>query len=209
MSLDSQKEDIVSDLIKLWHSDEVKLKTGERHQRLRPEILSRLLSVVMTDDERAEYFGLPKGCRIRDGAKIISPTNLICGEHVWIGENAILDASGGLEIGAHTSIGLSVFVWSHTSQLTNLTLANFSGSPLIERKRTKIGNGVFIAGPGVILPGVTVGDKVIVAPLSVVNKDIPPYSVISGNPARIVKTLTEEDIAAERERVLSDGLGKA
>lgn len=207
MSLSDQKNDLISELVNLWHSEGIRLKTGERHKRLRPEILSRILSNALTDDERAEYFGLPKGCRIREGAKIISPEKLKCGEHVWIGENAVLDASGGLEIGDHTSIGLSVFLWSHTSQLTNLTLENYSGSPLIERKTTRIGKGVFIAGPSVVLSGVSIGDKVIVAPLSVVNKDIPDYSVVSGNPARIIKTMSEDDIQAEKARVLKSHLG--
>lgn len=208
MTIDEQKEILIAQLIKLWQSENLTLKNDERHKRLRPEILSRFLSSILTDDERAEYLGLPKGCRVREGAKLISPENLKCGEHVWIGENAVLDASGGLEIGDHTSIGLSVFIWSHTSQLTNLTLENYSGSPLIERKATKIGKGVFIAGPSVILSGVNIGDKVIVAPLSVVNKDIPSYSVVSGNPARIIKTLSDDSIEAEKERVLKSRLGE-
>lgn len=201
------KNDLISKVKNLWRSERLKIKSDERHEKLRPDILSRLLSSILTDDERAEYFGLPTGCRIREGAKIISPEKLKCGENVWIGENAVLDASGGLEIGDHTSIGLSVFLWSHTSQLTNLTLENQSGSPLIERKATKIGKGVFIAGPSVIMPGVTIGDKVVVAPLSVVNKDLPDYSVASGNPARIIRTLSEADIASERARVLKTNLG--
>ncbi|NKE68715.1 acyltransferase [Ramlibacter sp. RBP-2] len=156
----------------------------------------------MTDDERAASHGLDETCRMREGAKIISPEKLECGEYVWVGENAVLDASGGLSIGSHTSIGLGVYIWSHTSQLTNLTLQNFSGSELIERRPTKIGSGVFIAGPSVILAGVTIGDKCVIAPLTVVNKDIPPYSVVSGNPSRVVKTINEDYIAAERGRVL-------
>lgn len=200
----NQKSLLISSLKNLWKSEDFELKENERNNNLRPDILKRFLSSILSDDERAKYFQLPIGCRIREGAKIISPKNFSCGQNVWIGENAVLDASGGLEIGDHTSIGLSVFVWSHTSQLANLTLDNCIGSPLIERKRTKIGSGVFIAGPSVILPGVTIGNKVIVAPLSVVNKDLPDYSVAAGNPARIIKTLTEEDIEAEKKRMMEN-----
>lgn len=205
---DSQvKESLLADLKTLWWSPEFSLQDGERQNRLRPEILSRLLTLVMTDDERAAYFGLPKGCRMREGAKIIGKENLTCGEYVWIGENSVLDASGGLEIGSHTSVGLSVYLWSHTSPLTNLAMENYSGSPLIERKRTRIGAGVFIGGPSVIFPGVSIGDKVIIAPLSVVNKDVPNYSVVAGNPARVIKTISEEYIAEEKARVLSQAPG--
>lgn len=199
---DPVKDELLQLLKNIWESDDFNLSDTERTRALRRELLTRVVSSVMTDDERASLNGLPFGCRMREGSKILSKENLVCGEYVWIGENAVLDASGGLEIGSHTSIGLSVYLWSHTSPLTNLTMSNHSGSPLIERKRTKIGSGVFIGGPSVIFPGVTIGNKVIISPLSVVNKDIPDYSVVAGNPARVVKTISEEYIEEEVARVL-------
>ena len=175
----------------------------DRNKSLRSQILQYFISLVMTDDERARLLGLPQGCRMRENAKIISPEKFECGEYVWIGEGAILDASGGLKIGDHTSIGLYVLVWSHTSYLTNVTLNNIMGSPLIERKPTSIGKGCFIAGPSVIYPGVTIGDRVIVLPMTVVAKDIPSNCIVAGAPARIKKELTDEFIQQEVERVLA------
>ena len=99
-------------------------KSNQRNNSLRTNILKQHISSVMTDDERAALWNLPKGCRMRENSKIISPENLKCGEYVWIGEGAVLDASGGLEIGSHTSIGLNVMIWSHTSFLSNLTMDN-------------------------------------------------------------------------------------
>jgi acetyltransferase-like isoleucine patch superfamily enzyme len=157
---------------------ELPIKYAERNSTLRPEILKRVISEFLTDDERAALLGLPEGCRIREGAKIISPANLKIGEYCWVGENAVLDASGGLEIGSHTSIGLSVFVWTHSSHLTNLSMHNEMASELIQRKTTKIGNGCFIGGPSVILPGVTIGDNVLVRPFTTVAKDIPSRSLV-------------------------------
>lgn len=153
----------------------------QRNRELRQEILVRILGETLTDDERAALLGLPKGCRIREGAKIISPDKLKIGEYCWIGENAILDASGGLEIGSHCSIGLSVFVWSHSSHLTNLAMKNESGSNLIKRAKTTIGDGCFFAGPAVILPGVTIGNSVVVRPFSTISKDIPDGSLVNGD----------------------------
>lgn len=174
---------------------------NERNNKLRNSILRRFIGLIMTDDERAEMFNLPEGCRIREGAKILSPENFKCGKYVWIGENAMLDASGGLEIGDHTSIGLSVFIWSHTSHLANLSMNNVIGSPLIVRKSTKIGSGCFIAGPSVILSGVTIGDKVIVMPMSVVTKDVPSYTMVAGSPAIEKKKISEEYIQQEIEKI--------
>lgn len=201
MNINKNTANVINDFVKIISS--VNFFNGERQKTLRKSILERFVGLTMTDDERAALMGLPTGCRIRENAKIISPENLICGENVWIGEGAILDASGGLEIGSHTSIGLSVFVWTHSSYLTNLTMQNFSGSPLIERKSTKIGSGCFLAGPTTILHGVTIGDKCIILPMSVVNKDIPSYSMVAGNPARVIKKISEEYIqekVVEREK---------
>jgi acetyltransferase-like isoleucine patch superfamily enzyme len=175
-------------------------KDEERHRLIRPYVLGQFVTSVMTDDERAEYWGLPAGCRMRENAKIISPDKLVCGEFVWIGEGAVLDASGGLEIGAHTSIGLNVMVWSHSSHLANLSLDNRPGSDLIDRRRTRIGKGCFIAGPSVIYPGVTIGDRCMVLPMSVVTADVPDCSLIAGAPAQLKKQISEEWIAAEIAR---------
>jgi len=179
-------------------------KNNDRNNSLRTNILKQYISNVMTDDERASLWNLPKGCRMRENAKIINPENFKCGEYVWIGEGAIIDASGGLCIGDHTSIGLNVMIWSHTSYLTNLGFNNINGSELIERSKTTIGSGCFIGGPSVIYPGVTIGDRVVVLPMSVVTKDIPSNSIVAGSPAIIKKELNEEYIQKEINRVLGN-----
>ena len=48
---------------------------------------------------------------------------------------AVLDASGGLEVGSHTSIGLNVVLWTHTGILTNITMSNEKESSLIMRSK--------------------------------------------------------------------------
>lgn len=87
----------------------------EHLRTIRRQILTYRATELMNDRERAAWLGLPNGCRIRENAKIIAPENLTLGEHVWIGEGAILDAQGGLAIGDHTQMGLNVMVWSHSS----------------------------------------------------------------------------------------------
>ncbi len=171
--LDIEKLSVIENLFSYFSSKEFILKDLSRNKDLRIAILRRLASSVMTDDERAEFFGLPKGCRIREGAKIISPENLIIGEFCWIGEGAILDASGGLEIGSHTSIGLNVMLWTHDSHKLNIRGQNIQeNQSQIKRKKTKIGSNCFIAGPSVVMPGVTIGDKCIVSPGSIVYQDL-------------------------------------
>lgn len=177
----------------------------ERNNKNREYVKKQEAARGLTDEERAKFWGLPKGCRMRENAKIIAPENLICGEYVWIGEGAVLDASGGLEIGSHTSIGLNVMIWSHTSFLTNLTMNNEPGSDLIARAKTTIGSGCFIAGPSVIYHGITMGDKTVVLPMSVINKNLPGNCIAGGSPARVIKTIDDKFIEEQIQKFKEEG----
>lgn len=179
------------DLIKKMIS-QLPMVESARNDQLRIEIATRLASQILTDDERATFFGLPEGCRIREGAKILSPEKLAIGKQCYIGENAILDASGGLKIGENCTIAASVFVWSHSSHLANLGEDNTPNSKLIKREQTSIGNRVFIAGPSVVLSGSIVGDNVVVRPFSTVSGFVESGSLVDGS------TVTPKVFTAER-----------
>lgn len=175
----------------IWNRDSFLITDDARSKSLRTEILERLLGLVMTDNERAQFLGLPEGCRVRESAKIISPSLLHCGKFVWIGENSIVDASGGLTIGDHTTIAVGANVWTHTSALSNIMMDNRSGNAWVVRKPTRIGSGCYIGGPSSIYPGVTIGDKCIVMPMSVVTTDIPSNSMVAGSPAKVIQTIDD------------------
>jgi acetyltransferase-like isoleucine patch superfamily enzyme len=165
--------------------------------QLRAQILTYHATELMTDRERAQFLGLPNGCRIRERAKILAPEKLECGENVWIGEGAVLDAQGGLEIGDNTQIGLGVMVWSHTSHRQATSGETGSSRDKIAYRRTSIGSNCFIAGPSVIAPGVTIGDRVIISPLTFVDRDVADDEVLSG--PRSLKKLEERVAALEAQ----------
>lgn len=56
------------------------------------------------------------------------------------------------------------------------------------RVHTRVGRRCFIGARSIILPGITIGDESIVGAGSVVTRDVPPRSVVAGNPARVIKT---------------------
>jgi acetyltransferase-like isoleucine patch superfamily enzyme len=197
---DPIKQDILDLARAIWSSDSIQLFDTERTRGLREDILRNLLALAMTDDERAAMLGLPVGCRVRESAKIISPASLDCGQYVWIGENVMLDASGGLQIGAHTTIAVGALVWTHSSVLANLELDNRSGNPWIVRKPTKIGSGCYIGGPSSIYPGVTIGEKVLVLPMSVVTEDVPNNVMVGGSPAKIIRAIDDEWLTSYRAK---------
>nr|WP_281267960.1 DapH/DapD/GlmU-related protein [Methanospirillum stamsii] len=57
-----------------------------------------------------------------------------------------------------------------------------------------MGNDVLIGTMAIILRGVTIGDSAIIGAGSVVTKDVPPYTIVAGNPAKIIRTISDEDV---------------
>ncbi len=189
----SSTPDDILDIIKQFYSEAFPvIKKTARNDALRREIFKNLISQFMTDDERAEYYGLPNGCRIRESAKIIQIEKLSCGKNVWIGENCILDASGGLSIGSNTTISVATLIWTHTSILSNMADDNSIGSSLIRRSRVDIGDQCYIGGPCSIYPGVKIGNRSVVLPMSVVASDVEANSIVAGVPAKKIGIVTEE-----------------
>lgn len=62
---------------------------------------------------------------------------------------------------------------------------------------TLIGNDVWLGYEALVMPGVKIGDGAIVAARAVVTRDVPPYSVVGGNPAQVVKRRYSDDVIAE------------
>ncbi|MCO5124190.1 MAG: acyltransferase [Rhizobacter sp.] len=182
---------------------------SERNRGLRRDIALRFLSQLLADDERARLYGLPASCRVRENTKILNPERLTCHDNVWIGENAYIDASGGLEIGAHSTIGVGVYVWTHTSVLANLMHANEPGGAHVIRRPTRIGVGCYIVGHSVLNPGVHVGDGAIVLPMSCVTHDVAAGDIVAGAPARSIGPASEAFVQALREQLQAQRDGTA
>jgi virginiamycin A acetyltransferase len=62
---------------------------------------------------------------------------------------------------------------------------------------TVVGNDVWIGQEATIMPGVTIGDGAIIAAKSVVTADVPPYAIVGGNPAKLIRRRFGDDVIAE------------
>lgn len=80
-------------------------------------------------------------------------------------------------------------------------------SPRGDSYRLVIGNDVWIGHGAICIAGITVGTGSVVAAGSVVTKDVPPYTVVAGNPARVIRPrFTEQEIIAHEEALgMSNG----
>jgi len=140
--------------------------------------------------------GLVFGDKVTIGSyAIIRPTNLYGGEagvglkvgnNSSIGPYSYIGCSGYIEIGDNVMMSPRVSIYSENH--------NFSETdrPMIEQGVTRsfviIEDDCWIAANAVILAGVTVGKGSVIAAGSIVTKDVPPYSIVGGNPARIIKS---------------------
>ena len=61
-------------------------------------------------------------------------------------------------------------------------------------KRTVVGNDVWLGMHSVILPGITVGNGAVIGANSLVNKDVPDYAIVAGNPAKILRYRFSEEM---------------
>lgn len=130
--------------------------------------------------ERANALGFGKGTSVYHNCYIYGDVTV--GENTWIGAMTVLDGSGGLEIGSNCSISMGVHIYSHNT----VKWAVSNGIEKYEHKPTKIGNCCFIAPNVIIQNGVTIGNNSIIGAGSYVNKDIPPFSIAVGSPAKVI-----------------------
>lgn len=140
-----------------------------------------------------------KFTRISSSAVLMSPERLSIADHVWIWHYTIVDATEGIEIGHGAQIGAWVGIFTHGSEnAIRLLGARFVNVPNTARRgytrgAVRIGEYAFLGAGTVVLPGVNVGRGCLVAAASLINRDLPDYSVARGAPAKVVADTRDLD----------------
>jgi maltose O-acetyltransferase len=111
--------------------------------------------------------------------------NIRLGRNAFINYNCVFLDCAPIKIGDNLQMGPAVQVYTVAHPLE----ADMRRSGLEYARPIHIGHDVWIGGGAFILPGVTIGDGSVVGAGSVVVHDVPPASVVVGNPARIVRTV--------------------
>lgn len=102
--------------------------------------------------------------------------------HVWIGDRVKI--GDRCKIQAFTFIPTGVRIGDDVFLGPRVTFTNDKYPPSGEWSITIVGNGVSIGAGAVILPGITIGDRARIGAGSVVTKNVPPDSLVYGNPAK-------------------------
>lgn len=115
------------------------------------------------------------------------------GKESYIGLNNVLDTSNNIEIGSFVHIaGPSTVLWTHSSSqmcLNSIPLNDVNRDDYRSTAPIVIESNVYIGGNCTIYPGITIHNHSIVAPNSAVTKDVPPYTMVGGVPAKIIKEI--------------------
>mgnify|MGYP000388764687 CR=1 FL=1 len=115
--------------------------------------------------------------------------------------------SGVVEIGKYCQIGVDVAFHAtnhpihHITTYINVTLLNGELKKFKKLNKVTIGNDVWIGHGVIVLPGVTIGDGAIVGAGSIVTRNVAPYSIVAGSPARKIKKRFNDKIIEELQEL--------
>jgi acetyltransferase-like isoleucine patch superfamily enzyme len=116
--------------------------------------------------------------------------NVKLGKNVFINYNAVFLDTCPIAIGSRTLVGPNVSFYAGTHPLDPVVRNGTQGPEL--GKEIQIGEDCWIGGNVIILPGVTLGRGAVVGAGSVVTKNVPAFTVVAGNPARVIRKVETE-----------------
>lgn len=111
--------------------------------------------------------------------------NIYLGKNFYSNHNLVILDANKVEFGDNVFIGPNCSFYTSGHPLDYET----RNKGLEYAKPIKVGNNVWIGGNVCVMPGVTIGDNVVIGAGSVVNKDIPSNSVAVGNPCKVIKEI--------------------
>lgn len=121
---------------------------------------------------------------IWDNVQIDYPSRLVVGKGTSINRGCILNCAGGIVIEDGVLVGPNVTIYSQNHAYKNKGIKiNEQG---YEYKSVLVQSGAWIASNAVVLPGVIIGEGAVVGAGSVVTKNVEPFSICVGNPARCI-----------------------
>jgi acetyltransferase-like isoleucine patch superfamily enzyme len=156
-------------------------------------ITARLNRLTFNDaDEVRALFSELIGKKVDDSFLLIPPFYTAGGDETRVGQSVFVNQNctfydlGGLDIADDVMIGpnVSLITAGHPLEPSQRRAATIGRPIVIER-------GVWIAAGAIIIGGVTVGENSVVAAGSVVTKDVPPNTLVGGNPARVIRSIGE------------------
>lgn len=172
---------------------------GEMHRFMREinEATMRLTfdlnSKYHTAEEVREIFSKIIGKPVDKDFRLFPPFYTNCGKNITLGKGVFINTGchfqdqGGITIGDGTLLGNNVVLTTMNHDFDPDQRTTTYPAPIVIGKKVWLGSSV------TVVPGVTIGDGAIIGAGAVVTKDIPPYTIAAGVPARVVRQVDLED----------------
>lgn len=181
------------------------IATGAVYDDLTPELLAARADAVRATNAYNASSGEPSAVReglLRDvvgsmGREVTFEPTFRCefGRNIHLGSRFFANFDCVMLDGAPITVGDDVLlgpkVGLYTSHHALDPLERAAGA--CRAAPVTLGNAVWIGGGATVLPGVTIGDGAVVGAGSVVTRDVPARVVVAGNPARVLRDITEAD----------------
>lgn len=121
------------------------------------------------------------------------------GKNTFFGDYVRMDTSYAdmIYIGDYTHITSGCRLLCHQRDLTEYCVGDNAAELGYRTGEIHIGKGVMVGMETLIMPGVTIGDGAIIGAGSIVTKDIPAWTIATGRPARVVKSIPQREIGKE------------
>jgi len=134
------------------------------------------------------------GINVEHGAYIGFGNGISIGDYSGIGINAFVER--GTTIGSHVMMGPDVMIYTrnHDATRIDIPMTQQGATPV---RPVMIGDDVWIGARSILLPGITVGTGSIVGAGSVVTKSVLPYTIVAGNPAKVIRRRIPQVVAQE------------
>ncbi len=155
---------------------------------------ARLNRLTFEDaDEVRALFSELIGKKVDESFLLIPPFYTAGGDEIRVGRNVFVNQNctfydlGGLDIADDVMIGpnVSLITTGHSLEPSERRSVTIGRPIVIERN-------VWIAAGATVIGGVTVGENSVVAAGAVVTKDVPPNTLVGGNPARVIRSIGDE-----------------
>lgn len=132
--------------------------------------------------------------RVDERFRVLPPFSTDCGINITVGKDVFINSGccfqdeGGIEIDDGAMIGHEVVIATINHEFDPRYRKDIRPEPV------KIGKRVWIGAHATILPGVTIGDGAIVGAGAVVTKDVAPYTIVAGVPARKIREVEPKEV---------------
>jgi putative colanic acid biosynthesis acetyltransferase WcaF len=147
-----------------------------------PVLRSRLIPHSFTRVSVLRVFGahIAPGVVLKPGIRVKYPWLLSIGANSWIGEDVWIDNLAQVTIGSNACVSQGAYICTG-----NHNWADPAFGLIV--KPVALGDGSWVGARAMVCPGATLGECSIASAGSVVTRDIPPFEIHAGNPARLVR----------------------